>query len=155
MYSEMFGIHRFRNLNRGELETESKNGFYLSDLSLCCLFHRWMESLWPEMLDTPTTPSMTPINYWKMRCWSNAPRRALPQSNCCHNLSKALSKLKPSFPSRFSYNVLLLIDLLPGDFVTSVPKLWIYYSVWKHQIFWRLDKEGWSLSQVSNTSLSD
>lgn len=50
------------------------------------------------------------------------PGRALPQSNCCHDLSKALSKLKHSFPSRFSYNVLLLIDLLSGDSVASVPK---------------------------------
>lgn len=40
----MFEIQGFRNLNHGELETASKNGFYLSDLSLSVLFHRWMES---------------------------------------------------------------------------------------------------------------
>lgn len=34
MYSQIFVIQSFRDLNNGELETVSKNGFYFSDLSL-------------------------------------------------------------------------------------------------------------------------
>lgn len=70
---------------------------------------------------------------------------AFPQSNCYHDWSKAPSKFKHSFPSRFSYNVLFLIDLLPGDPVASVPKFveflrCLQAGSWRHQIFWRLER---------------